>query len=293
MIQRYIPCTLQYYAHLPIEFSLPHLVFGNNTNLIRNFEKAINQATDMLPEVPGILQLDPRVGVLNRLDIYYNFHVGSLVPYYIQALLPLKYPRRHTRPYSDQEVQYGNNLAALKLYDKELWYVDQKLPVNPDAQGVLCLEVTLRKAAIQRLTRQKYPTLQDITIKLALLTLEKELQCVGLLDRSIGTYDTTLHRLSETFGTDAGFCYFGALAAKVEYPNRDTIITVSGIHPRTMDRRLKKVLDSGLPLTMTKIEEPQPTLNIDREMVMEKVRRGASVMKYQVIPQANQNSVGS
>ena len=90
------------------------------------------------------------------------------------------------------------------------------------------------------------------------------------------------------YGTDAGFCYFGALAARVEYPSRDTVVAASGVHPRTMDRRLKKVLAAGLPLTMTKADEPLPPLIIDRHMVMEMVRQGASVIKYQVIPQAHQ-----
>jgi hypothetical protein len=286
---RFIPRTFLGYPLLQVEFSLPHLVYGDNTNLISDLEGAINQANRLLPDIPGIPYIDLWIGLLYRLDICYNFQVGELVPYYIRALFPLKFPRRYTRPYSDQGVQYGNNQAALKLYDKEKWYVNKKMPINPDAQGVLRLEVTLRKAAIKRLTGTKYPSLHDISIELALDALESELRRLGLLDRAIGTYNTTLSRLCERYGTDAGFCYFGALAANVEYPNREMIISASGIHPRTLDRRLKKILAAGIPLTMTKTDEPLPPLTIDRDMVMKMVRKGASVMKYQVIPQELSN----
>lgn len=286
---RYIPRTPPGDPLLLLEFSLPHLIYGDNTNLICDLEGAINQANSLLPYIPGIQELDLRDGVLNRLDICYNFFVGSLVPYYIQALLPLKFPRRHTRPYSDQGIQYVNNGASLKLYDKKQWYVDKKLPINPDAQGILRSEVTLRKNAVNRLTGKKYPTLRDITIELALDALENELQRLGLMNHSIGSYDTTLEKLCDIYGTDAGFCYFGALAAIVEYPSRETVIAASDIHPRALARRLKKILAIGMPLTMTKAEAPLPALTIDREMIMEKARAGASVLNYQVIPQATMN----
>jgi hypothetical protein len=287
---RYVPRTPAGYPLLQVEFSLPHLVFGDNTNLICGLEGAINQANLMRPDVPGIPQLDLWKGTLYRLDIYYNFQDGRLVPFYIQALLPLEIARRKTRPYTNQGVQYGNKQVALKLYSKEQCYIDKKLPINPDAKGVLRSEVTLRRNAVKRLTGKKYPTLRGITIELAVGALENELQRLGLLNRSIGTYDTTLEKLCEIYGTDAGFCYFGALAARVEYPSRETVIAASDIHPRTMDRRLKKVLAAGLPLTMTKADEPLPPLIIDREMIMEKAKQGASVIKYQVIPQAFQMS---
>lgn len=195
------------------------------------------------------------------------------------------------RPYSNQGIQWGNKQASLKFYNKERWYADNKLPNNPDARGILRLEITLRKGAVKRLTGQKYPSLHDITIEMALDALERELGLLSLLNRSIGTYDSTLSTLCEIYGTDAGFCYFGALAAKVEYPDRNTVVAASGIHPRSLDRRFKKVLAAGLPLTMTKTEEPLPALSIDREMVMEMVKQSAIVMKYQVIHQDLQNSM--
>jgi hypothetical protein len=267
---RYIPCTPIGTPLLQVEFSLPHLIYGNNVSMVYAIEGAINQANRMLPNVPGIPALDLWGGLLYRLDICWNFQVGKLVPFYIQALQRLDFTRRKTRPYSSQGVQYVNNQVALKFYNKEQCDIDKRLPINPAAKGVLRLEVTLRKTVVKRITGVKYPTLRNISIDLALDTLENELQRLGMLNRSIGTYDTTLARLCETYGTDAGFCYFGALAARVEYPSRETVISASGIHPRALDRRLKKVLAAGLSLTMTKANEPLPLLIIDRNVVDER-----------------------
>lgn len=282
----YFPHTITGYPLIQVEFSLSHLVYGDNFYLVFNLEEVINRANHLLPIVPGIPELDLWKGILYRLDVCYNFQVGRLVPFYIKAVQPLVFSRRHPRPYSNQGFQWGNKQTSLKIYNKELWYIGKKLPLNPGAKGVLRSEVTLRRNAVKKLTGKKHPSLHDITIEITLNTLESELSRLGLLNRSIGTYDTTLSILCEIYGIDAGFCYFGALAANVEYPNRETILAASGIHPRTLDRRLKKVLAAGLPLTMTKTEQPLPALTIDRNMVMEMVKLEASVMKYQVIPQA-------
>jgi hypothetical protein len=283
----YIPYTIGGYSILQVEFSLSHLVFEDNIYMVYDLKSAINQANSLLPNVPGIPKLDLWRGMLYRLDIPYNFQVGRLVPFYIKAAQSLELPRHKTRPYSKQGCQWANSQGALKIYDKERWYSDNRMLVNPDSQGILRLEDTLRKNKIKRLTHEKYPTLHDITIEMELDALEDELNQIALLNRSIGTYDTTMSKLREVYGDgDAAFCYFGVLVAKVEYPNRDTIIAASGIHPRALDRRLKKILDAGLPLTMTKCDEPLPALTIDREAVMARVKEGPSVLRFHVIPQA-------
>jgi hypothetical protein len=267
----YQPYAIKVGPLLKVEFSPSHLVFGDNLYMVLDLEMVINQAQLMLPCVPGIPDIDLWKGIIYRLDFPYNFQVGKLVPFYIKAVQPLEFLRRKSRPYSNQGFQWGNKQWALKIYNKELWYIDMKLKVNPEAKGVLRLELTLRKNKVKQLTRKKYPTLHDITIDMAMNALENELSGLGLLNRSIGTYDTTLAKLCEKYGTDDGFCYFGALAARVEYPSRETVIAASGIHPRALDRRLKKVLEAGLPLTMTKTEEPLPALTIDRDIVRELV----------------------
>ena len=280
---RYRPYSYNRLPLTQIEFSLPHLVFGDNVRMIYDIQSAIDNANRMLPIVPGMQKLDLWQGTLFRLYVCYNHDVGNLVPFYIKALRPLEFTRRKTRPYASQGVQYGNKQVSLKMYDKERWYIDMKLPANPDAHGILRQETTYRRVALKKLTGMTNPTMHDITLEILVDVLENELQCLGLLNRSIGSYDTTLAKLCKTYGTDVGFCYFGALAAGVEYPNRETIVTISGIHPRSLERRLKKVLATGLPLTMTKTNEPLPPLTIDRKKIIENAMEGACVMKYQVI----------
>jgi excisionase family DNA binding protein len=281
---RYRPYSYNGIPLTQVEFSLPNLVLGDNVHMIYDIMSAIDHANHMIPTVPGIPEVDLWQGTLYRLDVCYNHDVGDLVPFYIKALQTLEFTRRTTRSYDGQGVQYGNKQVALKLYDKERSYIDKKVPVDPIAHGILRQETTYRRKSLKRLTGLKNPTLRDITIEMLVDALEDELKCLGLLDRSIGNYDTTLSKLCETYGTDAGFCYFGALAAKVEYPSRETVVSASNIHPRALDRRLKKVLAAGPPLTFTKTDEPLPPLTIDRDMVMKMVKQEASVMKYQVIP---------
>jgi hypothetical protein len=255
----YFPYVLN--GLLKAEFSLPHIVFGNNIQMVFNIERAINLANQKLPSVPGLPSLDLWQGTLCRLDVCY--------------LQPLKFSRRQTRPYTNQGVQYGSGASTLKFYDKERERHDKGDEIGALlACGILRQEVVLRRKAIKKLTGKKQPTLYDITLEMLLDVLERELQQHGLLGHPIGTYDSTLKQLCETYGTDAGFCYFGALAANVEYPSRDTVISDSSMHPRTMDRRLNKVLSAGLTMTMTKAEKPLPALNIDRAWVLRQTEEG-------------------
>ena len=80
-----------------------------------------------------------------------------------------------------------------------------------EAHGILRLEVTLRKQAIQDRTGNKRPTLRDISPRWLIEVLEGELEKLGLLNRSIGTRDTTLKLLCEKYGALPGVYYFGLL----------------------------------------------------------------------------------
>jgi len=254
----YLPYSYLRAPMLNLEFSLPHLLVGNNIHLVSNIEQAVAQANECLPKVEGIPVLNLWDGVLYRLDVCYDHKVGDLVPFYIQALQALEYSRRSTLPYTSQGVQYKNQQVTTKFYDKH------KESGNPAALGILRQETSLRKVAIKKLTGLKRPTLRDITMDLTLDALEDNLRALNLSGRSIGTYDTSLQTLCDAYGTDAGFCYFGALAAIVEYPSRDVVTSASGIHPRALDRRLKKVINAGLPLTLTRNKQPLPPLVIER-----------------------------
>jgi len=44
---------------------------------------------------------------------------------------------------------------------------------------------------------------------------------------------------------------------------RKRITKESEMHPRSIDRKLKKIVDTGIPLTLTDREEPLPPLKLE------------------------------
>ena len=92
--------------------------------------------------------------------------------------------------------------------------------------------------------------------------LQDELEIIGLLGNSIATRDTALKSLCDAYGDEAGIYYFGLLMSKMN-KSKKQIGKDAGTHPRSLDRKLKKIVDAGLPLTVTDREEPLPPLTID------------------------------
>ena len=253
---------------LLIEFSLPKLVYGNNYTMLVDLEMGIDKANEVLSHIPGLPVLDLRDAIINRLDICYNHQVGGLVPYFIKALQFLEYSRRDTKPYTTEGVQYYNGQRSTKFYDK------QKECGDPAAHGILRQETTLRADAVKKLTGKKKPTIRDITVDMLADVLESDLEELGLLNRSIGSRSTTLERLIGVYGEEAGVYYFGLLKAKMDIPAEALENTMTS-HPRSLPRRLKKILDAGVPLTITESEEALPMLKIERQCEGYDVKDGA------------------
>jgi len=261
---------LEYYHNmelLRVEFSLPHVVFGNNTKQVFNLSSAIDTANLEFSRISGIPKIDLWDGVLNRLDVCYNHQVDDLVPYFIRAMKYLDISRRETLPYPSG-VQFKNGQRATKFYDKE----KERLAKKDDkgalvARGILRQEITLRKKAVRAVLGLKNPTLRDISIDLLLDILENGLKELGLLGNPIGTRNTAPEKLCAEYGPLAGVYYTGILVLKLVLPTKDIIRSVIQKHPRTLDRQLKKILDVGVPLTLTDADEPLPTLIIDRDLV--------------------------
>ncbi len=81
--------------------------------------------------------------------------------------------------------------------------------------------------------------------------LENDLQELGLLGHSIGTVDTTVEHLIERYGEIVGLFYYGWLMAKKRTPSEEVKKAATNAHPKTIERRLGKSVDAGLPLTLT------------------------------------------
>lgn len=243
---------------LTLEVSLPKLIHGNNFLIIGSIDGTVKLANELLKLVPHTPILDLAEGILIRLDICYNHQVGELVDDYIIAFGHLDYPHRRTKYHKHEGVEYRSKHITTKFYNKQLE------AGTPDAFGILRQEITILKGKnIQKWLGTKQPRLEDVTPELLVQQLEQELHRLKILGNVIANQDTALKMLCEEYGSEAGLYYFGLLISKTSKSKR-RITNESQMHPRSLDRKLRKIVDSGIALTLTDNSEPLPPLTIKR-----------------------------
>ena len=253
----YLPEAYDGHPMLSLEFSLPKMVYGNNYQMLESIEEAIKLGNAKLAKVKDIPILDLAEGILIRLDMCYNHQVGDAVDDYIKALGNLDYPHRRTKGHRHEGVEYKAKHKTTKFYNKE------NESKHKEAFGILRQEITLLTGKdVQEFLGVKKPTLLDISIGQITIALKGELQTLRLLNNSIATRNTALQNLCEIYGDDAGIYYFGLLISKLD-KSRKQIVKKTSTHPRSLDRKLRKIIDAGIPLTLTDREEPLPPLTID------------------------------
>lgn len=253
----YYPCDYQGRPLLTLEVSLPKLLFDNNYRMIGSIDGTIKIANILLDGIPHVPKLDFAEGILIRLDMFYNHQVGDAVEDYIKAMGSLDYPHRRTKHHRFEGVEYRAKHKTSKFYNKE------RESGFVEAHGILRQEITLMSGKdIQKLTGKKKPTLLDVRKDKVIETLNDDLNKIGLLGNAIPTRNTALKRLCDEYGYDAGIYYFGLLVAKLD-KSRKEITQETKAHPRSLDRKLRKIVQTGIPLTLTDREEPLPPLVID------------------------------
>ena len=241
---------------LALELSLPKLLYGNNYQMLINIDGTIKKANELLARVPHAPILDLAEGILIRLDMCYNHQVGDAVEDYVKAIGNLDYPHRRTKYHRYEGVQFKAKHITTKFYNK------YKETGSQEAFGILRQEATLLEPKdIQKFLDKRRPTLLDVHRDLVADYLKNDLRKLSLLDNSIATRDTALKMLCDAHGEMAGFYYYGLLVSKTE-KSRKGIASETHTHPRSLDRKLRKIVDTGIPLTLTDREEPLPPLLI-------------------------------
>jgi len=242
---------------LTFEVSLPKLIFGNNYQEITNVDEAMIAANTILEKVPNAPELNISDGVLIRLDLCHNHQVGDAVDDYINAIGNLEYPHRRTKYHRNEGVEFRARHKTTKFYNKE------RESGFVEAYGILRQETTLLKPKdIQKLCGCAAPTLLELSNQKITDTLNDDLSKLGLLNNSIANRSTALQTLCSVHGDDAGIYYFGLLMSKLD-KSKKRIRQDTKMHPRSLDRKLKKIKDAGIPLTLTDREEPLPPLFIE------------------------------
>ena len=252
----YLPADYTGHPMLTLEFSLPKLIFDNNYQMIQSTDGAVKIANFQLAAVPNIPKLDLGEGVLIRLDLCYNHQVGEMVDDYINALSKLEYPHRKTKYHRSEGAEFKAKHKTTKFYNKEheSGYIE--------AHGILRQETTMLDGKdIQKFLLKSKPTLLDISREQVIAELNSDLGKLGLLNNSIGNQNTALKRLCDEYGEMAGMYYHSLLINKMS-KSKKRITAETKLHPRSLDRRLRKIIDADLPLTLTDREEPLPPLEI-------------------------------
>ncbi|MBI5963983.1 MAG: hypothetical protein HY863_10945 [Chloroflexi bacterium] len=257
-------CKFTYYPQdfkgnplLTLELSLPKLVFGHNYKMLNSIDEAIQSINARLDQVPNIPKLDLAEGILIRLDMCYNHQVGDAVNDYIRAIGNLEYPHRRTKYHRNEGAEFRAKHKTTKFYNKE------HESGYAEAYGILRQEITLMDGKdIQKLFSINKPTLKEISKESIVENLKDDLSKIGLLGNSIANRNTALKLLCDTYGDNAGIYYFGLLISKID-KSKKQIEKDAGTHPRSLDRKLKKIVDAGIPKTLTDREEPLPPLTIE------------------------------
>jgi len=253
----YYPVAYDGSELLTLEVSLPKLILGNNYEMLTDIPQAIKFGNMILASVNNVPKLDLAEGILIRLDMCFNHQVGEAVGDYIKALANLDYPHRRTKHHRHEGTEFKAKHKTTKFYDKEheSGYIE--------AHGILRQETTLINGKdIQKLLGKPKPTLLDVTREKVKEELQSDLQKLGLLNNSIANRDTAFETLCNAHGEYAGYYYWAMLLNKTE-KSRKRITKESKMHPRSIDRKLRKIVDAGVPLTLTDREEPLSPLRID------------------------------
>lgn len=252
----YFPVDYEGNPLTSIELSLPMAVYANNHCMIDDLEEAIVKANALLALDNRLPQVDIGQGILIRLDPCFNHQVGQLVPDYINAIGQLEYPHRRTKLHRNEGAEFRAKHVTTKFYDKER-ETGSKL-----AAGILRQETSLLEPKrIAKLLGVKNPTLRDVTPERIAMILTLDLASLRMLGRPIADRDTALAVLTEKHGPLAGVYYFGFLKAKLIKSKRQ-LAAQAKLHPRTLDRRIKAIVDAGIAPTLTETTEPLPPLEI-------------------------------
>lgn len=253
----YFPLDYSGKPMLTLELSLPKLVFDNNYQMLGSIDEAIKIANLKIENVPHIPKLDLAEGILIRLDMCYNHQVGEAVDDYIKAIGNLDFPHRRTKYHRYEGVEFRAKHKTAKFYNKE------HESGFMEAHGILRQEITMINGKdIQKFLHTPKPTLPDISDEQVKNELRNDLAKLGLLDNSIANRDTAMEILCKEHGELAGFYYWALLSNKTKF-SRKRLAKDSEMHPRSVDRKLRKIVDAGIPLTFTDRDEPLPPLNVE------------------------------
>jgi len=241
-----------------LEMSLPHVLFGNNWQLVFDIEAAITAADRIIASLEAFPPLSS-VGdmTISRLDVCFNYLLGDLLPHYGNTLARLHYARRDSARFNTETVEFRAKSVKSKFYDKHR-------ETNGEAPaGLLRHEVTLHGAAKvkQALGFERPVTLRDLHPHMLKKVLEDDLDRLGILNRPFRTSLNAAQALIDMYGPIGGPRRFGVLTMYQQF-GPDQIADILGITEATVTRLLADVRKAGMSTALTDTEIDLPPLTI-------------------------------
>ncbi len=248
----YYPQSITAKANEPLllfEFSLPKLVYGNNTQMLGDLNEAVeiaNKEMNLIAKFPAINFYE---GVLYRLDPCYNFDVGVDVYDYLRSLSVSHYSRRKTKPYFGNGVQFYTKQGSLKFYDK--------------GDGFLREEISfLHRRDIENKYQGQKLTIDLITRERTMEILNHELEILNLTTNKIVNLETANAILGELYGTRERERLVNYLIERQSTPKDKMMDKINKSEP-TVDLYERQIINAGILMGLTYRKGPLPPLKIE------------------------------
>ncbi|RAZ81524.1 phage/plasmid replication domain-containing protein [Planococcus halotolerans] len=168
---------------LLLQLSIPKFLFGENVTNIkpRDIDIFWEKLKTQMYELLGV-EVEKEEWVIQRVDICWNFQVGSKVSEYIDHLGKKKLPRKNTICINQNEtVMYKNKSNSIMFYDKqkECEKRKQNSEIIHKAKGILRLEITPSMHDVKKyiVRRQAH---QVLSVKFFKFIVEKTLRLISL-----------------------------------------------------------------------------------------------------------------
>jgi len=233
-----------------LEMSLPHVLFGNNWQLVLDIEAAITAAdriiasVDAFPPLPSVAHM-----TISRLDVCYNYSLGDLLPHYLNALARLHYARRDSARFNAETVEFRAQSVKSKFYDKHAETNGEAPP------GLLRHEVTLHRAGKVKwaLGFERPVTLHDLHPHMLKQVLEDDLDRLGIRNLPFRTSLNAAQALIDMYGPIGGPRRFGVLTMYQQF-GPEQIADMLGITQAAVTRVLADVRKAGMSTALTDTE---------------------------------------
>jgi hypothetical protein len=243
---------------LSIEFSFPKVLNGNNIFPILDFDETLELISRELLLVPPVPLINLSKGLIQRIDIFKNHQVDSLVPYYVDAISHLNYPQRDTIYYQNTEVLFKADCGSSKYYDKQH---ECKLH---QAYGILRQEVTFRdRGRLEKMTGLHLPTIQLFTQECNKLILNNDLNKLYLDQNVIANREFAHEIFVKRYGGKEGEYLMNLLIDRQTLSKKQVMEKYGYKDRSTINKAEKQITKAGISMALTNRKLPLPPLGID------------------------------